>query len=213
MDAMNNEKSVLKEGLQTLNLEADQEQLGALLDYVSLLRHWNSAYNLVAAGDEGQLVNRHVLDSLSIQPLLKGESLLDVGTGAGFPGIPLAIMNPGMRFTLVDSSGKKVRFLRHVIRTLGLGNVDPVHSRIQRFSPGAEFSTITSRAFASLRRFAEDVRHLAGPETRLLAMKGRQPEGELEELPDWIEVIAMHRLEVPGPEAERRVVEMAVTPQ
>ncbi len=156
-------------------------------------------------------MTRHLLDSLSIRPWVRSGSLLDVGSGAGFPGLPLAILDPGMPVTLLDSAGKKVRFLRHVVRSLGLANVELVHSRIERFSPAREFSNITSRAFSSLPAFAEAVRHVAGADTRLLAMKGKHPQQELDGLPDWVAVEAVHRIEVPGLGAERHVVLMSLT--
>jgi 16S rRNA (guanine527-N7)-methyltransferase len=199
----------LKQGLDLLNLEVNDHQQDSLLTHLSLLRKWNRTYNLVAPGDLGHLLTRHLLDSLAIQPFLAAGSLLDVGAGAGFPGLPLAIINPDYGVCLVDSGGKKVRFLRHVARHLRLENVEAVHERIESFSPGHEFSTITSRAFASLRHFAESVRHLTRPNTRLLAMKGRWPAEELDDLPDWIGTPVVHRLDVPGLDAERHIVTMS----
>jgi 16S rRNA (guanine527-N7)-methyltransferase len=176
---------------------------------MSLLRHWNQAYNLVAAADLNSLLVRHVLDSLSILPFIYGSSLLDVGTGAGFPGVPLAIMNPQLECTLLDSSGKKIRFLRHVKRTLKQNNIHPVQSRVEAFEAPGKFDTITSRAFASLADFAAGVQHLAGSGTRLLAMKGKSPEGEMEVLPPWLKVESVEKISVPGLRAERHLVIMS----
>ena len=202
----------LAAGLEQLGLAADAGQRDALLAHLALIRRWSRSYNLVAPGDLPLLLERHLLDSLTVQPWLAPGAVLDVGSGAGFPGIPLAIMNPGSRFWLVDSAGKKARFLRHVVRELGLGNVQVVHDRVERFSPGVDFSTITSRAFSSLLTFAESVRHLARPETLLLAMKGREPREELLALPGWVRVDGVHRLEAPDGSGERHLVALRLAP-
>jgi len=197
-------------GLAKLGIDASPEQVERLAVYMKQLRKWNDAYNLVSRGDIDHLFHRHLLDSLAINPFVTPGELLDAGTGAGFPGLALAIVRPDVHVTLLDSAGKKFRFLRHVIRTLGLENAKAVHNRIEAFSPGAEFSTITSRAFGSLREFAECVRHLAGPETRLLAMKGKSPLKEMEDLPGWIATEPLQSLEVPGLDAERHLVIMTL---
>lgn len=200
-------------GLAKLGIEASPEQLDRLARYLKQLRKWNAAYNLVASGDLEHLYARHLLDSLSILPFLEKGPLLDLGSGAGLPGLPLAIMQADTHVTLLDSAGKKARFLRHVVRSLGLDRVEVVQQRIECFSPALEFSTITARAFSSLRVFAEAVRHVAGPDTRLLAMKGRYPTEELDDLPDWIAAAPVHRLEVPGLAAERHLVLMSLRPE
>lgn len=202
---------VIARGLGRLGVAANAEQLDQLAAYLAELRHWNRAYNLVAPGDVDHLETRHLLDALSILPHLGDGELLDVGTGAGFPGLPLAILRPGMAVTLLDSAGKKVRFLRHVVRRLGLDNVHPVQARVERFTRTPAYRTITARAFASLQDFVEAVRHLAGPGTQLLAMKGRHPELELAELPSGITLDAVHRLDVPGLDADRHLVRMTVS--
>lgn len=200
----------IEEGLTGLGIEAGTDQVGQLAQYLELVRKWNRSYNLVSKGDLDHLVTRHLLDSLAIQPYLKPGALLDVGSGAGFPGLPLAVMEPGRPVILLDSAGKKTRFLRHVVRTLGLQNIEVVHSRVERFSPGHEFSNISSRAFSTLAGFAEAVRHVAGADTRLLAMKGKRPQQELAGLPDGVRAEAVHRIEVPDPGAERHVVLMSL---
>lgn len=201
----------LAEGLEALGVPFSQAQLDALLDYVDTLRHWNRAYNLVATGELDHLVSRHVLDGLSISPFIADGELLDVGTGAGIPGLPLAIMRPELAVTLLDSTGKKIRFLSHVVRRLGLDRVTPVHERVERFNRQPGFSTITSRAFASLRLLAGSARHLLAPGGRLLAMKGRYPADELDDLPGGITLDTVHRLAVPGLDAERHLVVMSVS--
>lgn len=205
------ERHALEEGLSALGLAPEAKTVEGLLTYLGELRRWARTYNLVGPGELDRLLARHVLDSLSIHAHLAPGTLLDVGTGAGFPGIPLALLDPTRSVVLVDSAGKKVRFLRHVARTLGLERVDAVHERVERFSPGTEFSTITSRAFSSLGDFTAAVRHLATPATRLLAMKGRHPEEELAALPEGVRVVAVTPLDVPGLDARRHLVTLAVT--
>ena len=210
-DRANEEKRLLESGVSVLGIDADASVVDSLLEFLGLIRKWSGSYNLVAPGDLQDLVARHILDSLTIQPFLANGPLLDVGTGAGFPGVPLAILNRQLEVTLVDSAGKKIRFLNHVGRSLGLVNIHPVNRRIERFSPGLEFSTITCRAFSSLRAFVESIRHLAGPETKLMAMKGKYPDEELSGLPDWINVASIEALSVPGLRAERHLVMMTVS--
>jgi 16S rRNA (guanine527-N7)-methyltransferase len=192
-------------------LEADRCEL--LLAYLDLLVHWNRAYNLTAVRDPAQMVSRHLLDSLSVLPWLGAElptQLLDAGTGAGLPGIPLAIMRPGMQVSLLDSAGKKIRFLRHVKRELRLDNVLPVQQRLEAYSPPELPSVIVSRAFSELAQFAAAARHLLRPATRLLAMKGCYPDAEIARLPEWIRVDRVEKLFPPGLHEERHLVIMSL---
>ncbi len=206
------EHQALEAGLRGLGLDPDTRAMERLLAYLAELRRWGRTYNLVAPGELDHLLARHVLDALSIHPHVLTGPLLDVGTGAGLPGLPLAILDPERTVVLIDSAGKKVRFLRHVVRELGLERVEAVHERVERFSAPVEFSTITSRAFSSLANFATAVRHLATPATRLLAMKGKSPIEELDALPPWVRVLSETPLAVPGLEAERHLVTLAVSP-
>ena len=183
-----------------------------MLAYLGLLVRWNRTYNLTAVRDPLEMVSRHLLDSLAVLPHVGERRLLDVGAGAGLPGIPLAIANPALEVTLVDSAGKKVRFMRHVKRALGLENIEPLHVRIESLQPGEAFDTVISRAFTSLAEFAASVRHLAAPGTRLLAMKGRRPEGEIAELPAWLSLDAVEELHVPGLHEQRHLVIMSAKP-
>jgi len=171
--------------------------------------------------DPAGMVSRHLLDSLSVLPWIETATpahLIDAGTGAGLPGVPLAIIRPGMHVTLLDSAGKKIRFLRHVKRELGLDNISPVQERLEEFSP-ADFpsaptgfpSTIISRAFSELAQFAVAARHLLGPDTKLLAMKGRRPDAEIARLPAWIRVDRTEKLSPPGLHEERHLVIMSLT--
>lgn len=213
MDTLS-ERRRLGAGLERLGLDAAAAQIDALLGHAALIRKWSGAYNLVAPGDLDHLVTRHLLDSLAILSHVGDGALLDVGSGAGFPGLPLAVMRPGAGHWLVDSAGKKARFLANAARVLALANIHAVHGRAERFSPGVEFSTITSRAFSSLVKFAETARHLTSPVTRLLAMKGRLDQNELDALPGWVRLAqAPLRLEVPGLDAERHLVIMTLDGQ
>jgi len=203
----------LESGLDRLGLQTPPGAVEGLLAYAALLKEWSGTYNLVAPGERPFLLTRHVLDSLSIAPWLQPGSLLDVGTGAGLPGLPLSIIRPEMEVTLIDSAGKKIRFIRHVARSLGLENVHPLHGRVEKLADGPAFANITSRAFASLKAFAEAVRACADDSTRLLAMKGAYPATELEELPAWVNVQSVETLTVPYLHAERHLVLMSLKGQ
>jgi 16S rRNA (guanine527-N7)-methyltransferase len=211
MTAISNEREQLEQGAAALGLSCDAVVFDQLLEYVTQLRKWNRAYNLVSAFDLKDVVRRHLLDSLSIHAHLLPGSLLDVGTGAGFPGLPLAIAVPGLSCTLLDSAGKKIRFLRHVKRTLKLNDLQLRESRVSDFTDENGFDNIVSRAFSSLSEFSSEVRHLAHGKTRLLAMKGRHPGEELEGLPAWLEVLSIEKIEVPDLHAERHLVIMSVS--
>ena len=200
----------LTAGLADLGLPAGEDTVNALLAFRDLIAHWNRHYNLVAKGDLGDFVARHLLDSLAVSQYIGLGNLLDAGTGAGLPGVPLAITGPQRTVTLVDSNGKKIRFLNHVVRALNLKNATPVQARLERFSPGVEFSTIISRAFTTLREFTGSVRHLAGADTRVLAMKGKAPTEELRDLPAWVRVAEIRPIAVPGLVAERHLVVMSL---
>ncbi|MCG8014796.1 MAG: 16S rRNA (guanine(527)-N(7))-methyltransferase RsmG [Candidatus Thiodiazotropha sp. 'RUGA'] len=163
-----------------LTLEPDRQQL--LLDYLALMHKWNKAFNLTAVRDPLEMVSRHLLDSLVVLPYLQGESCLDMGTGPGLPGIPLGIMRPDIQFTLLDSNSKKVRFLRQVVLELRLENCQPVHSRIEAYRPQVPFQLLTARAVTTLSTLLEVSAHLRTRESLLLAMKGRDPQQEIDEL-------------------------------
>lgn len=182
---------------------ADAQKLFVLLDELSL---WNQSYNLTAITDPGAMITHHLLDSLSIQADLHGQNIADVGTGAGFPGLPLALANPSCRFTLIDSSAKKIRFVVHAAEKMGLTNVEAVHARSESFTPKEPFDTVVARAFAPLPRLAELVAPMCTPATRVLAMKGRWPEAELAALPPPWKVSASRELKVPGLDAARCLI-------
>lgn len=188
----------------------DAGKTALLVQYLEELRHWNRAYNLTSVDDPEEMAIRHVLDSLAIAPWVHGR-VLDVGTGAGLPGIPLAIMDPELDVILLDSTGKKVRFLRHVARKLGIQNVEAVQSRAEDYRALVPFDVIVSRAFSALAEFARATRHLLGARSRLLAMKGRRPTEEIAALPGRITVEAVEKLAVPGLHEARHLVIMSLT--
>jgi len=197
--------------MDRLGLHVPSDTVEKLLTYMSLLKEWSGTYNLVAPRERDSLLTRHLLDSLSIASFLQEGSLLDVGTGAGLPGLPLAIIDPEREVSLIDSAGKKIRFIRHVGRSLKLDNIHPVLGRIEDMDETSTYANITSRAFASLMDFVEAVRPYADQSTRLLAMKGVYPHEELEELPDGVNVQSVEPLTVPYLHAERHLVVMSVS--
>ena len=198
----------LQRGCAALELALEPRQEALLLDYLEMLRKWNSAYNLTAVREPGQMVTRHLLDSLAMAPHLRGKTVIDVGTGAGLPGIPLAILYPRRDFSLLDSNGKKTRFLFQVKTALRLDNMQVHHQRVESFRPSAPFEAVTSRAFASLADMVAGCRHLLAGNGRFFAMKGTYPEQELAALDPACEVVAVHSLEVPGLAEQRHLVEL-----
>src|SRR5690606_9840169 len=188
----------LTRGAKEMGIALSDSQAQQLLDYMALLNKWNKAYNLTAVRDPDEMVSRHLLDSLSILPLVGSGRWLDVGSGGGMPGVILAIMLPENRFTLLDSNGKKTRFLTQVRLELGLENMQVVNSRVEAFSPDLPFDGIVSRAFSSLADFTNLTRHLGTADTRWLAMKGLYPEEELQALAEDFSVRSSIELAVPG---------------
>jgi len=192
----------LESGLKMLDLPLDLA--GPLSDYLRLLLHWNRAYNLTAIRDPQQMVSRHLLDSLTLLPYIHQQSLADLGSGAGLPGIPLALARPQLQVTLVESNGKKARFLREVARQLALNNVEIVHLRIEAFARAAHYPHITARALASLADIVQAGGHLLAPKGQFLAMKGVYPSKEISALPKGWQLKAAHRLQVPHLVADER---------
>jgi 16S rRNA (guanine527-N7)-methyltransferase len=169
---------------------------------------WGARMNLTAIRDRDQQVTRHVLDSLSVRPWLKGQRIADLGSGAGFPGIPLAVVERERHFALLESIGKKCEFLRHVVATLGLANVEVVQARSDHFRPPVRFTTVVARAVGPLAKLVRSAGHLVVGGGRMLAMKGRFPEAELAARLDGWKVTGVHRLQVPGLDEERHLVEL-----
>ena len=196
----------LAQGLAALPLELDQQRQQKLIDYLQLLVKWNRAYNLTAVRQPEQMVTRHLLDSLAIGPYLQGPRILDVGTGAGLPGIPLALAYPDYQFTLLDSNGKKIRFVIQAVAELGLRNVDVVQSRVETYQPVNRFDTITARAYSSLEELVKQTASLLADEGQYLIMKGAYPLAEVEALPGGYYLEAIHPLQVPNLDAERHLL-------
>jgi 16S rRNA (guanine527-N7)-methyltransferase len=194
----------LVDGLAALPLDLPADRLDRLLAYVALLARWNAAYNLSAVRDPAEMVTRHLLDSLAILPQVRGATLADLGAGAGLPGIPLAIADPARAVTLVDSNGKKARFLRAAVRELGLANVRVVEDRVENVR--GQFDCVTARAFASLADMLAWGGHLLAPGGTWLALKGRRPDDELASVPPAFAVRDVVALAVPGLDAARHVV-------
>lgn len=196
----------LHDGLAELGLTATPVQITSLTRFLRLLEKWNRAFNLSGIRDPHDMAARHVLDSLTVLPYLHGISILDVGTGAGLPGLPLAVLEPRRHFTLLDSGGKKVRFVRHALGELALANVSVVQERVEAYSPADAFDTVVCRAFTSLGSFARRCGRLAASRGRLVAMKGHFPEDELAESPaDW-QATEVAAVTVPGLAGQRHVV-------
>ncbi|WP_323889159.1 16S rRNA (guanine(527)-N(7))-methyltransferase RsmG [Aeromonas veronii] len=182
-------------------------QKSQLVQLVELLHKWNKAYNLTSVRDPDAMLVKHILDSLVVSPHLHGERFIDVGTGPGLPGLPLAIINPDKQFVLLDSLGKRINFIRQVIQELGLTNVTPVKSRVEEYQPEVEFDGVLSRAFASLEDMLSWCHHLPSEQGCFLALKGQYPEQELAQLPANIRLVACHELRVPELEGERHLLE------
>lgn len=199
-------RQMLDEGLARSGFVLSESQRDRMAGFLDLLSRWNRAYNLTAITDPDEMVARHVLDSLSVLDLVQGGRVLDVGSGAGLPGIPLAIASPNRQFLLLDSNGKRVRFVTHVIGRLGLDNVDVVQSRVEDYHDESGFDTVVSRAFASLADFVRLSGHLCAPAGRLVAMKGRSDADELADVPGGWTIMENRPLRVPGIEGQRHAI-------
>ena len=204
MTSLDHLRPALDSGLAALCLSS--EPLAArLLDYVALLVRWNATYNLTAIRDPVEMVSKHLFDSLSIAPFVRG-TLADIGSGAGLPGIPLALALPDLNVTVVESNGKKARFLREAQRSLSLKNLSVAESRAESFEASTRFDCLVSRAFGSLAEFVRVGGHLLADGGRLLAMKGQQPVDEIAALPIGWRAVATHALDVPGLAAQRHLL-------
>jgi 16S rRNA (guanine527-N7)-methyltransferase len=199
----------LAAGAAELGIGLAAEAGERLLRLVDELEAANAQFNLTAIRDRQGMLRKHVLDSLSLQPYLRGSRVADVGTGAGFPGLPLAIINPDRHFSLIEATGKKARFVTQTAERLGCGNVEVVHARAETYRPGELFATVTARALSSLADFVAYAGHLCAPDGRLLAMKGKRPDGEISAIPKSFRLVAVHRLKLPGLDDERHLVELS----
>ncbi len=192
------------------DLVVSEQQRSQLVRYVEMLDKWNKAYNLTSVRDPMDMLVKHILDSIMVSPHLHGNRLIDVGTGPGLPGIPLAIMNPEKEFHLLDSLGKRIRFIKQVTHELDIKNVTTIQSRVEQFQPEDKFDIVLSRAFASMSDMVNWCHHLPKPETgQFFALKGQLSQDEIEQLPEWCNVIEVKALNIPELEGERHLVTLA----
>lgn len=205
---MDNSRDILQTGIKQLGLDATELQIDLLLDFVRLIEKWNKTYNLTAIRKRDEMLRLHILDSLAVLPFVTGQKIIDVGTGAGLPGIPLAILMPSVQFTLLDSNSKKTRFVRQAVLELQLNNVEVMHGRVESLGHEGEYDAVLSRAFASLKEIMNLTEHLMQPEGVLIAMKGQKPDSELEKID---RAYSISPIVVPGVDAERCVVRINKT--
>lgn len=196
-------RSLLEQGIDRLGISVDSN---ALLEYIEMMIKWNKAYNLTAITDPVAMVNKHLLDSLAIAPYLEGERIIDIASGGGLPGIPLAILHPDKTFVLLDSNGKKTRFLQQVKIALNLNHIEIVHSRVEAYHPETKFNTVTSRAFTRLKDMLTLGEHLLAADGVCLAMKGRYPDDELSQITATHPNYRVKKLQVPSECGERHCV-------
>lgn len=196
----------LEAGAKALGLTLEGQALAGMMQYVGLIQKWNRVHNLTALRDPEKMLTHHLLDSLAVLPHIQGRHLLDVGSGAGLPGIPLAIARPDWDVTLSDSNQKKAVFQQQAVIELGLANVHVMGGRVEAIGAGQNYEAVVSRAFSEIRLFVELTRHLLAPGGRWYAMKGVYPQQELAQLPAGVAVEQTVALAVPGLEAERHLV-------
>jgi 16S rRNA (guanine527-N7)-methyltransferase len=196
--------------LNQAELSVTTEQEKQLLSFLNLLHKWNKAYNLTSVRSLDQMLVRHVMDSVVISPYLVGERFVDVGTGPGLPGIPLAILNPDKHFVLVDSLGKRIRFQTQVKTELGLKNIESIESRVENYQPEEKFDMVLSRAFAQLNDMLEWCQHLPNDMGHFLALKGKLDPVELASISSQFQVHSTHQLEVPELNEERHLIDVVM---
>ena len=197
---------LLRDVLNYFRLPFTQQQIVALTNFVRLLNKWNKAYNLIGTQDSDKVIPLHIADSLAVCEYLRGTRIIDIGTGAGLPGIPLAIMQPQREFVLLDSNGKKITFIKQIIAELNLQNATAVQARAEAFTVENCFNSVLTRAFASICDMLKVTQHLACVDGCFLAMKGMQPRTEIQTLPDDFILDVVHALDVPGIDAARCLV-------
>ena len=195
--------------LDETEFDLSEDQINKLVQYVELLHKWNKAYNLTSVRDPSEMLIKHIMDSLAVGPCLKGDRFIDVGTGPGLPGIPLAILYPNRQFVLLDSLGKRITFLKQVVFQLKLDNVSPVLSRVEEHQPETLYDGVLSRAFASLLDMISWCQHLIPNNTgKFFALKGQIPHEELTQLPEDVILEQSHQINVPRLDGERHLIEL-----
>jgi len=205
-------QQALEAGIKSLELDCSSKQVDQLLKYLEMLERWNKAFNLTAIRDPIQMVRLHLLDSLAIHPYIQGvERIIDVGTGPGLPGIPLAILNPEINFTLLDSNGKKTRFLFQAINDLALANATEVNQRVETYQAKQQFDIVLSRAFSSLSDMLSQCEHLLLDKGCFLAMKGKKPDSELSQITKVYKVVDLLEVYVPHIDSERHLIKIIKT--
>lgn len=195
-------------GIAQLGLSVPPHAQSQLLGYLEQLQKWNQAYNLSGIRDPAQMLDLHILDSLTLLPHIDAGPVADIGTGAGLPGLPLAICMPDRKFLLIDSNSKKTRFIFQTAALLGIRNIEAIHSRVEDYASNPQVAIVTSRAFASLADFVEAGQHLLADDGKFLAMKGLVDDAELRDLPRQFAAVASHRLTIPGTTLTRHVIEI-----
>ena len=205
---MSGERQQLIDDAGALGVQLSDEQAARALQLLDELLVWNRSYNLTAITARDAMIRGHLLDSLSAHTELAGSRIADVGTGAGFPGLPLALASPQRAFTLIDSVAKKIRFVTHAARTLQLSNVTPLQARVEALTPDDCFDTVIARAYASLPDLLASVAGLCGPATRVLALKGRYPADEIAQLPQGWRLQSSLPVTIPGLAAERHILRL-----
>ncbi len=196
----------LEKLLMGTDLTVSDQQKSQLVQLVNLLDKWNKAYNLTSVRNPADMLVKHIMDSIVVSPHLRGQRFIDVGTGPGLPGLPLAILNPDKEFVLLDSLGKRIRFIRQALLEIGIKNVTPVQSRVEEYRPEPGFDGVISRAFASLEDMLNWCAHLPTDKGHFLALKGLYPEEELTTLDARFELVESHRLQVPELDGERHLI-------
>lgn len=209
---------LLARGVEQLEREdsVSHEHQSVMIEFIKLLAKWNRAFNLTSITEWREMVVKHLLDSLAVNPWVTGETVLDVGTGAGIPGVPLAIANPDKQFTLLDSNGKKTRFITQAVTELGIKNIEVVQSRIENFNPDQQFNQIICRAYSSLEKFVDQTKNLLHADVELLAMKGQLPAAEIQRLSNGslvkvkLKVKQIHELNVPFLDEQRHLITLTL---
>ena len=202
---------MLSQGLEALLISNPEEIKQKLITFIALLDKWNRVYNLTAIRDKEKMVTHHILDSLAVAPYIHGVDVLDVGSGAGLPGVPLALVSPERRFVLIDSNAKKTRFIQQAKAELGLTNLFVETTRVENYHPAQPFDTVLSRAFSSISQFLLTAGALCKPGGAIIAMKGEYPEAELDVIPNGYSIKAVLAVDVPLLNAQRHIV--CITPQ